>query len=203
MENNDATVGSNLRRLREARGLSQAELAEALTEAGLPGFHPQTITKIEKGVRAVKLIEGVPMARLLGVEPEALVAASAAAVSSAALHRAVDKLIFSAGVAHNSITAAIRDLLTSRRKLEDMLTNNVGELRADAVSDVRRALGEMTVESAMAQGLSWHREEMSDHGEDRAIWTGQVHGADAPEGIMVGDVQPRDAKSGWYLDSAP
>ena len=34
--------------------MSQADLSMALSMAGVPGFHPQTITKLEKGDRALK-----------------------------------------------------------------------------------------------------------------------------------------------------
>lgn len=65
-------IGANVRRLREAAGLTQAELATALSEEGGAAFYPQTITKIEAGRRALKFSEGLAIARVLGVTPASL-----------------------------------------------------------------------------------------------------------------------------------
>jgi len=65
-------IAANIRRLREAKGLTQASLAAALTDAGLPSVYPQTITKIETGARALGFTEGIAIACALGVAPETL-----------------------------------------------------------------------------------------------------------------------------------
>lgn len=61
----DANIGRNLRTLREARGLSQAELARLVTEMGVLGFHQTTIARIESGQRAMRAAEGVAIARVM------------------------------------------------------------------------------------------------------------------------------------------
>lgn len=71
MGTTDETIGRNVKVLRDLMGLSQAQLAEAITEAGVP-FYPQTVTKIEQGARSLKFIEGLELAKILGVEPGAL-----------------------------------------------------------------------------------------------------------------------------------
>lgn len=58
---------SNLRSLREARGLTQGHLAAALKQDGLP-FHQQTVQKIESGERPPRLAEAIAIARVLGVD---------------------------------------------------------------------------------------------------------------------------------------
>lgn len=58
------TVGANIRKAREALGLSQAQVAK---HVGL-GFQQQTIVKIEKGDRPLRLSEAVRVAKVLGVE---------------------------------------------------------------------------------------------------------------------------------------
>lgn len=217
MENNDETVGRNLRRLREARGLSQAELAQALTDAGLPGFHPQTITKIEKGVRAVKLVEGVPLARILGVEPEALLETSASALSSAALHRAVDKLIFTAGVAHAEISSGVDHLLKARAELEALITDAREGLGVEKRESTIAALAQLTVDSAIQQGLKGHTplDLLGHHAPDllEVLKTsvqeaGQARdhdNASMPTGAYVGEIKTGDAWSPdeSYVDPAP
>jgi transcriptional regulator with XRE-family HTH domain len=54
--------------LRAARGLKQKELAEAL------GLDPSSVSRIEKGERAVSVAELVQMADVLGVRVEELLA---------------------------------------------------------------------------------------------------------------------------------
>lgn len=53
-------------------GLSQADLAREMTDAGVDGFYPQTVLKVEKGTRSLKLVEGIFMAKLLGVTADEL-----------------------------------------------------------------------------------------------------------------------------------
>jgi transcriptional regulator with XRE-family HTH domain len=60
----NARVGANIKRLRAAAGLSQADLAHQLTERGFP-FQQQTILKVEKGIRPLKLEEAQEIAEIL------------------------------------------------------------------------------------------------------------------------------------------
>ncbi|OBF42568.1 hypothetical protein A5719_03300 [Mycolicibacterium peregrinum] len=57
----DRVVGANIRRWRDARGLSQADLASKL------GIHQQTIQKIEKGTRPLKYAEAVHISDVLDI----------------------------------------------------------------------------------------------------------------------------------------
>lgn len=61
------TIGENVRRFREALGLSQAQLAQRLTDSGLEGFHPQTVLRVEKGTRPLRLAEALVVAEALSV----------------------------------------------------------------------------------------------------------------------------------------
>ena len=71
-ESTDMTIGENVRRFREALGLSQAQLAQRLTDSGLEGFHPQTVLRVEKGMRPLRLAEALVFAEALSVEVAAL-----------------------------------------------------------------------------------------------------------------------------------
>jgi transcriptional regulator with XRE-family HTH domain len=62
----DERVGANIRRVREAAGWSQADLAKMLTEHGLPTAQ-QTVYKIEHGARPLKLEESLAVVEILGV----------------------------------------------------------------------------------------------------------------------------------------
>jgi transcriptional regulator with XRE-family HTH domain len=64
-------VGANLQLHRKAKGYSQADLAGLLEQHGLP-FQQQTILKIEKGSRPLKLEEAFVIADILGIELSSL-----------------------------------------------------------------------------------------------------------------------------------
>lgn len=61
----DATIGQNLRKARESRGMSQADLARLVTDSGIPGVYQTTIARIESGVRSMRAAEALAVARLL------------------------------------------------------------------------------------------------------------------------------------------
>jgi transcriptional regulator with XRE-family HTH domain len=71
-ESADKTIGENVRRFREAQGLSQAQLAERLVDSGLAGFYPQTVLRVEKGTRPLRLAEAQVVAAVLNTELRAL-----------------------------------------------------------------------------------------------------------------------------------
>lgn len=61
-----AAVRWSIAHLRQEKGMSQAELAEKVSEAGIK-FYPQTIQKIESGARTIRLDEAFAIADALGV----------------------------------------------------------------------------------------------------------------------------------------
>lgn len=62
----DLTIGANVRRFRQAVAMSQAQLAEALSGYGI-SFSQQTVLKIEKGERPLKLSEAAAISKCLGI----------------------------------------------------------------------------------------------------------------------------------------
>jgi transcriptional regulator with XRE-family HTH domain len=60
----DAAMGANLRAWREAKGISQEDLAAAMTTRGF-GFSQSTIWKIEQGRRPLKVTEAVALSDAL------------------------------------------------------------------------------------------------------------------------------------------
>src|SRR4029450_4161698 len=64
-------VGANLQLHRKAKGYSQSDLAGLLEQRGLP-FQQQTILKIEKGPRPLRLEEAFVIADILGIELSSL-----------------------------------------------------------------------------------------------------------------------------------
>jgi transcriptional regulator with XRE-family HTH domain len=69
----DALVGRNVQELRKAQGMTQTDLANEVTERGIP-FRQQTVVKIEQGKRPLRLTEADAVARALNVSVDALVA---------------------------------------------------------------------------------------------------------------------------------
>jgi transcriptional regulator with XRE-family HTH domain len=63
----DAEVGANLRLSRTAANMSQAALAERLTDDFGLRFTQQTIVKVEKGERSLKLSEAAAVCGVLGL----------------------------------------------------------------------------------------------------------------------------------------
>lgn len=78
----DRLVGSNVQTYRKSRGLSQADLAAAISTPQ-EGVHQQTILKIEKGTRPLKLSEAVRIAEALEITPFDLVRPSKRAAANA------------------------------------------------------------------------------------------------------------------------
>lgn len=68
----DKIVGENIQRFRKAKGMTQTQLAETLTEFTGQTVHQQTILKIEKGTRPLRYSEARSFADALNVPLEAL-----------------------------------------------------------------------------------------------------------------------------------
>lgn len=101
----DATVGRNLKQYREARGLTQTELAEVVSRFGETSFAQQTIVKIEKGSRPLKLREAERLAAALEIGLDDLVDDSEVMVSRAALIiEATRKLWDASAAVHDSVS---------------------------------------------------------------------------------------------------
>jgi transcriptional regulator with XRE-family HTH domain len=64
----DERVGANIRRIRDANGFSQADLAAELGRRGGLSWPQQTIARIEAGTRPLKFSEAVAVAETLEVE---------------------------------------------------------------------------------------------------------------------------------------
>lgn len=69
--NSDQVVGANIQRYRTLLSISQAQLAERMTQRG-HAMQQQTILKIEKGARPLKFSEAVAMADCLKIEVQDL-----------------------------------------------------------------------------------------------------------------------------------
>lgn len=149
----DETLGDNIRRLRDAAGLSQAELAERIGKLDVQGIYPQTIAKIEGGTRALKFAEGLALARVLGVRPEALDAPDAAEAEKRS-RREAGRWGRAAESEHGAIKEAVWRFLSAQHEVLALAAHARAEgapyapfLDAEAAQ-----VGPMTVEEAVNEG---------------------------------------------------
>lgn len=124
----DEQVGRNVQELRKARGLTQTELAERLAARGLP-FRQQTVVKVEKGQRPLRLQEADAIASVLAVDIDVL-------ADEPITFDSVRILVeFTNGVAGKweALREATRDLLESLDRLRHMLRVVVHEGRHESL----------------------------------------------------------------------
>lgn len=140
---NDAVVGAHVRLLREARGMSQAAIAEAMASRGFEGFYPQTVLKIEKGTRSLKFVEGVVLADVLGVGPAELFELPERTEADAMVDRQVRMLRDEFA----SLEEGLRDFENARRYLEWLLEQQ--EPSESNAARARRALEAYTFEEVL------------------------------------------------------
>jgi len=114
----DDQVGGNVKRIRDGLGMSQAEVAAGMVEDGCAGFYPQTILKVEKGIRSLKLIEAVSLARVLRVPVSALLdpggAAELARMEVETLYRRADQL-------HKQVLEAQHDAVAESARVAELI----------------------------------------------------------------------------------
>jgi transcriptional regulator with XRE-family HTH domain len=65
-------VGANVRRHREAKGLSQSELSQEMKLLGHKSWVQQTVPRVERGSQPLKLEEACDIAKILDIDLPAL-----------------------------------------------------------------------------------------------------------------------------------
>lgn len=121
-----AAVRWNIARHRKAAGMSQADIAEKMTEYGVKWF-AQTVQKVENGSRTLRLDEAVYVARTLGIELWQLLDPPAEAVAEDIASDYVD--------ARDRLQSAMSDYLRAQERLA-ILTDRVGDMGAEPVVDI-------------------------------------------------------------------
>lgn len=110
----DLKFAENMRAIREARGMTQADLVRALKERGWQSVFQTTISRIEKGERPVRYGEALAISRALGTDINRFLLSSA--------DRAIaDRLAYSRTRffdAYQAIQAGVRDHVARHAKLE-------------------------------------------------------------------------------------
>src|ERR1700691_671134 len=90
-DNADERLGANVRSLREGKGISQAELARRMSEAGHP-WHQSTVARAEAGRQSVRTTEAEALGIILGVTVDRLLWAGPEAAEAAMASAAVTRL---------------------------------------------------------------------------------------------------------------
>lgn len=151
--------------LRERLGLSQAQLAAAVTDAGVTGWFPQTVTKVEQGVRSVKLVEGLALAQCLGVEPVELYEGTMNGVD-----QQVRRLSFHLRTASEAVARDLQALMDLEGELGSLM--GVASPRvAQQAEDARATAGAHATSKRIAQTVEkWQRRYDPDPDEGPDIW---------------------------------
>lgn len=177
----DAAFAENVKRLREQRGLSKAEMVRLLREAGWENVHQTTVTRMENGERPARIGEARIYASVLGTTVENLVREPRQAVAEDWLvHdiRAVRNL-------YNGIVDGVSQLLDMKSQLHfhsDEIRSGVMESvgtepqkveitpRIQALLDEADALlARVSVEDAVQRGLAL-RKAMDDDELPEEFW---------------------------------
>lgn len=151
-----ARVGENIRRLREARGLSQGDVAREMTARGWQYYQP-TVYKIEHGKRKVSFAEAADLAAVLQASTDRLTWSSAEARAAEAVWSAGARLRQRYEIA----AEAAADLLAGLDATARILAQHEGSAHArvrDAREDVAARMGMYGLDEAVAEGLRRHEE---------------------------------------------
>lgn len=141
----DALVGHNIREIRRASGMTQADLVADLAARGL-SLRQQTIVKIEAGTRPLRLREAQLIAESFRVDVNTLTPATIA--EAAALIRATRKV----EDARLAIGRAVGELEVRQQALSDLLAHgsHVGsQAPLSAVEAAELATAELETKRAL------------------------------------------------------
>lgn len=138
---NSSTFIRRLRFERKRAGLSQTELARAMTERLKNRVDPTTITRMEQGARTVRLDDALAMADILGVPLMTLLSPTGSE------HEArLDELRFELAIAESALNAAADEV----------------EHRQERVNELRMAIEEIETTQQEQLDVEVNRELLDD-----------------------------------------
>ena len=209
-------LATNLRILREARGISQARLAQEMLARDWP-WRQQTVARVENGQRMIRLGEAMALASILGVSLGYLTRAGSEAIEVEKIRGAGVRLRESC----EAVAAAVCRLLDEQRTAERLQVLHAGVQGDDfievALVQLRMQIRECTVDNAILEGRRRFTElgEKQGGGEEAAAGTAPENAREpkpgpedqaeaiaprampvAPDGVGRGSLVPRQARSG-------
>ena len=131
-ETADQSFAANLRALREKAGMSQKDLATAMSKRGVP-WHQQTVGRIEAGQQQVRFAEAVEAAAVLKTSLDRLTWTS----QEASVAILLDQSIARTEIAYKQIAGWTRIMLFAQRQLE----TTAGEAERASFHDSDRIKG--------------------------------------------------------------
>lgn len=165
-EQTDRYFAANLRMIRERRGISQVTIAQEMAARGFP-WRQQTVTRIESGLRMVRLGEARAVAEILRVTLDRLTWSGAEVNEAAYVGQAADVLRGSwheAALAVERLLAAVsgaKHVLAERRDSKYQRTR-------DACEELEADLVDFSLKTAVDEGIARSRGTRGDSGEDGA-----------------------------------
>ena len=130
------TLGQNIRRIREAAGLSQAQVADEMVSRGFEGFYPQTVLKVEKGTRALKFDEGIALAGVLDVDPWGLlIPMDQIGMKALEAHTETARVVHQAQVAMENLGKHQREALRLVQEARDAGVEPLSDQEVNAIAD--------------------------------------------------------------------
>lgn len=127
--------------------MSQGELAQKMTERG-HDWQQVTVSRLERGIRALKLFEAVDLAAVLGVSLDELMDTANNRAGSAQDRARLAKAKNDLRIAHTNTTLAVTELLDMRAAL-GTIQEEIGE-----TPDIKQALGDYNLWSVLVQVVS-------------------------------------------------
>lgn len=147
----EQNLAANLRRIRAEKRISQARLAQAMTDRGW-AWHQQTVTKIEAGKQSLGHGEVTDVAAILGVSVDRLSWPAEEEAATTAVEDAAGTL----GQRWHLLAEAVEGLLRARAGAGRQITlaRETKYPRAiEAAAELESRLGEKTPDSAIARGV--------------------------------------------------
>jgi transcriptional regulator with XRE-family HTH domain len=148
----EETFGGNLRAMRERSGMSQADLARAMTERGKP-WHQQTVTEAEAGRRPLRLSETKTLSQILGTTVTAFTWEPAEINES--------RLVYDAGtqvkLAWEAVAEAVFLLMIHRSRAGSTIRqhrHSKYERVQAAIEDVKARMREHPLDEAVWEGIT-------------------------------------------------
>jgi len=158
-------LAHNLRALRERAGMSQRDLAEAMTERGRP-WHQSTVYRVESGKQELSFAEVYALAAILDTSTDRFTWSSPEATAT--------EMVYAAGARlrqrYEQVAEAVHRLLAGQETAWRILAEHEGSgwPRADeAIEDVRARTRDYSLDYAIAEGVRRHEEPDGEGEPDR------------------------------------
>jgi transcriptional regulator with XRE-family HTH domain len=164
-EEADKRVGSNVRRLREAAGITQVELAQAMTERGWQ-WHQSTVARVESGRQSVRFAEAEDLVQILGTTLERLTRAASEGPEVAAIEESSRRLRRTFERMANAVRDHALEMDNARQTLASHRHSSYRRVEV-ANAELDATIQDLGVERAHDEGLYRYEEKRrKDKGQD-------------------------------------